>query len=197
MRQAIDGLTNSSFLGLGVFAVVILVGAPLLVLLIVRLVSGLRTYFKQRGTRLVKCPENQQHAAVELDAKRAATSAFFGSPYFRLSDCSRWPERKGCGQECLRQIELAPEECLVKKIVSRWYEGKKCVYCGKVIQAVDWVGHKPALMNSEKKTIYWDSFPPEKLPDVFSSYDPVCWDCHITETFRREHPEMVVDRPWH
>ena len=24
---------------------------------------------------------------------------------------------------------------------------------------------------------------------------PVCWNCHIAESFRREHPELVVDRP--
>jgi hypothetical protein len=27
-------------------------------------------------------------------------------PHLRLSECSRWPERQGCGQECLSQIEV-------------------------------------------------------------------------------------------
>jgi hypothetical protein len=175
------------------YSLAALVGA----FIIVSSAHSIKTYFNMRGKRLVRCPENQQHAAVELDAKGAARQAFLGSPYFRLSDCSRWPKREGCGQECLRQIELAPEECLVKNYAARWYEGKKCAYCGKVIEKVDWLGHTPALLNPQKQTVYWDKIPPEKLGDVFSTYAPVCWDCHITETFRREHPELVVDRPSH
>jgi hypothetical protein len=180
-------------LSLVLYAVAALVAA----FVIVSLAHSWRTYFKLRGKRLITCPENRQHAAVELDAAGAARQSFFGSAYFRLSDCSRWPEREGCGQECLQQIEAAPEECLVKNFAARWYEGKKCAYCGKVIGEVDWLGHKPALVNPEKQTVYWDSIPPEKLPEVFSTYAPVCWDCHITETFRRAHPELVVDRPSH
>jgi hypothetical protein len=26
---------------------------------------------------------------------------------------------------------------------------------------------------------------------------PVCWSCHMSETFRRAHPELVVERPAH
>lgn len=162
--------------------------------LLVRLVTSLRSYFKLRGKRLVTCPETNRPAAVAIDAQRAAREPIVGSPHLRLSECSRWPERQCCGQECLRQIELAPEDCLVRNIVTRWYEGKKCAYCGRLIHEVEWLGHKPALMNAEQKTVYWDSVPAEKLPEVFASYAPVCWDCHITETFRREHPELVVDR---
>lgn len=183
----------SSTVSFIIYAVAALIAA----FLVVGLVHSLQTYFRLRGKRLIVCPENRQPAAVNLDAARSARKAFFGSPYFRLSDCTRWPERAGCGQECLKQIELAPEECLVKNFAARWYEGKKCAYCGKPIEQVDWMGHKPALMNQEKKTVFWDEIPPEKLPEVFDNYAPVCWDCHITETFRREHPEMVVDRPAH
>jgi hypothetical protein len=44
-------------------------------------------------------------------------------------------------------------------------------------------------------TVSWDDVPPEKLADVFQTYQPVCWSCHIAETFRRDHPELVTDRP--
>ena len=184
-------------MGFPVRLVLYSLAALVVVLFVVRLVLGWRAYAKFRGKRLVRCPENNCHAAVELDATGAAGEAFWGSPTFHLSECSRWPERQRCGQECLRQIELAPEECLVRNIVTRWYEGKKCAYCGKPIHEVEWQGHKPALMNPEKQTVYWDSIPAEQLPGVFATYAPVCWDCHITETFRREHPELVVDRSAH
>ena len=160
------------------------------------LFRSLRTYFKLRGKRLVTCPETQKAAAVDLDAVHLARDAAFGTPHFRLSECSRWPERQGCGQECLKQIEAAPEGCLVRRIVANWYAGKTCVICGKPVDVAEqWVGHVPALLNPEKETIYWDKIAPERLPEVFQTHSPVCWSCHVTETFRRVHPDLVVDRP--
>ena len=164
---------------------------------LVRLGVSLYSYMKVRGKRLVTCPETGKCAAVEVNAGKAAREAFFTTPEFRLSACSRWPLKAGCGQECLRQIELAPEECLVRNYVLRWYEGKKCALCGKVIREAEWLGHKPGLMTPEKRTVYWDSIAPEKLPEVFMTHAPICWDCHITETVRHDHPERIVDRPWH
>ena len=176
-------------------------GASAYILGVLVLVAGyfafrtLRSYFKLRGKRLITCPETKQPAAVELDASHLARQAAWSTPHLRLSECSRWPERQGCGQECLRQIEAAPEGCLVRTIVTHWYEGKKCAYCDRVIHEVEWLGHKPALMDPERKTVCWDHVPAEKLPEIFLTHAPVCWDCHIAETFRREHPELVTDRP--
>ena len=115
-------------MSLPVSIVVYSLAALIVVFLAVRFVISMRSYLKQRGKRLIVCPETRKHAAVDLDATRAAEKAFVGSKHFRLKDCSRWPERADCGQECLQQIELAPEECLVKNFVARWYEGKKCAY---------------------------------------------------------------------
>jgi hypothetical protein len=160
------------------------------------LFRGLRSYFRLRGKRLITCPENQKSAAVELDAVHLARDAVFGTPHLRLSECSRWPERQGCGQECLKQIEAAPEGCLVRRIVADWYTGKTCAFCGKSVAASEeWIGHVPALLNPEKKTVYWDKIAPEQLPQVFQTHLPVCWSCHVAETFRREHPDLIVDRP--
>lgn len=160
------------------------------------LFRGLHSYFKMRGKRLVTCPETRKPAAVDLDAKRLARGAVFGTPQLRLSECSRWPERHGCGQECLKQIEAGPEGCLIRHLVADWYAGKTCAFCGKPVDvAEEWVGHVPALLNLEKRTVYWDKIAPEKLPEVFQTHSAVCWSCHIAETFRREHPDLIVDRP--
>jgi hypothetical protein len=178
------------------YGVVWIVVALLALALGYLLFRGLRTFFKLRGKRLVTCPENQKPAAVDLDASHLAKEAILGTPPLRLSECSRWPERQGCGQECLRQIEAAPEGCLVRRIVADWYVAKKCVLCGKAVDVKEeWIGHVPALLNPEKKTVYWDKLSPERLPEVFQTHLPVCWSCHIAETFRREHPDLVVDRP--
>jgi hypothetical protein len=44
--------------------------------------------------------------------------------------------------------------------------------------------------------VQWSEIPAEELPEVFETHLPVCWSCHIAETFRREYPKRVVDRPW-
>lgn len=161
---------------------------------IIRKLSG--AYFKFRGKRVVTCPETKETAAVEVDAGHAALTGFSGKPDLRLQDCTRWPERQHCGQECLRQIEAAPEDCLVRMILTKWYEGKTCIYCGKPLGEIDWIQHKPCLMSPAKKTVEWKDVAPEKVPLVLQTYVPVCWNCHIAETFRREHPDLVTERDW-
>jgi hypothetical protein len=75
-----------------------------------RVIHGIRVYFRFRGTRLVTCPETQRAAVVGVAATSMGMHAILGEPCLRLSECSRWPMRGGCGQECLRQIEARPPE---------------------------------------------------------------------------------------
>jgi hypothetical protein len=157
--------------------------------------AGVPAFFSYRGTRVVRCPENLEVAAVAVDARHAAATAFRRQPELRLAACSRWPEKKGCGEECLRQIEAAPEDCLVRTMLVRWYAGKKCVYCGKAFSSIQWHDHKPALLGMDGRTVEWSQVLPERVPEELAHDRPVCWNCHIAETFRREHPDLVVDRP--
>ncbi|HSB12026.1 MAG TPA: hypothetical protein VLM38_21245 [Blastocatellia bacterium] len=153
-------------------------------------------FVRYRGKRLITCPETRKPAAVDVDATHAALTALTGHPDLRLKTCTRWPERQDCGQECLLQVELSPEDCLVRHILTSWYEGKHCVWCGRKFGAIQWSDHKPALLSEDGKSLEWQDVAPEKIPDVLATHFPVCWDCHITRTFCREHPEMVVDRSY-
>jgi hypothetical protein len=153
-------------------------------------------YLRFRGARVITCPETEKPAGVKVDVKFAALTAPFGKSRLRLNDCSRWPERRDCGQECLKQIESAPEECLVRNILTKWYHEKMCVLCHKPLGEINWLEHKPALMNADRRSVEWHEIRPEKLYDVLATHMPICWNCHIAETFRRECPELVVDRPW-
>jgi hypothetical protein len=155
----------------------------------------LRSYLDWRGTRVVTCPETKQFAAVEVDAPHAAVSQLFANPVLRLSDCSRWPERENCGQECLRQIEAAPAGCLVRAMLESWYADKSCVYCGKSLSHIDWLQHRPALRAPDGKTVEWWEIRAEEVPLALKTHQPVCWDCHIAQTFRRLFPDLVTDRP--
>jgi hypothetical protein len=171
------------------------VAAILVAAIYVVLKAAAGAYFRFRGTRLITCPETKRPAAVCVDAKHSAITAPFGKTDLRLSDCSRWPERRGCGQECLGQIALAPEECLVRTILIRWYRDKLCVFCRKPLDDVPWLEHKPGLLSPDGKTVEWHEVRPETLPEVLATHWPVCWNCHIAETFRHAFPELVVDRP--
>ncbi len=182
------------------FVVVIMVlAAILIVVLVPPLLTAVRTYWRMRGTRLVTCPETESTVAVEVDAARAARDAAARHPHVRLRDCTRWPERQDCPQGCVSQIEADPEGCMVWRIVQRWYEDKACVYCGRAIKADEWLDfwldHTPALLAADQETVKWTDLPPEALPDELRSGQPVCWSCHVAERFRRDHPELVTERP--
>lgn len=150
-----------------------------------------RRYFALRGARLVECPETKAPAAVAVHAARAAAGGRLS-----LSDCSRWPENHACGRECLAQIEKAPEDCLVRNVVARWYEGKDCAVCHKPLGEIDWLERRPGLVDGSGRARPWPDVPPERLPEALEQEQPICFDCYVAATFRREHPELVLDNPW-
>ena len=153
-------------------------------------------YIKMRGARVITCPDNQQPAAVAVDARHAAFTAAGGHEHLRLDSCSRWPEKAGCGQECLEHIATQPMDCLVKTQVSRWYADKVCAICGKALGAVDWASHEPALRAPDGRTLEWSDVKPEMMFSVMGTHAAICWDCHVAETFRRQRPDLVLDNPF-
>ncbi len=76
-----------------------LVGACLILLL--PALWGERIFHTYREGRTVNCPETQAPVSVRFNALRAAWSGLAGPPKLRLADCTRWPERADCGQECI------------------------------------------------------------------------------------------------
>lgn len=179
----------SATLFLTLLVVVLAVG-----LFVFRAIPGVRAYFNYRGRRLITCPETHRTEVVNVDAGEAAVGAFLSEPTLHLKQCSRWPEREDCGQECLQQIEADRKNCLVWNIVSNWYEGKSCVFCHKPFGTLHHLDHTAALLAPDHKTIEWTDVRAQQLPEVFATHRPVCWNCHVTETFRRVCPDLVVDR---
>lgn len=59
------------------------------------------TFLRLRPARRLQCPESGGNAEVGVDAGWAAFTAAFRHPLLRVSRCSLWPERRGCGQRCL------------------------------------------------------------------------------------------------
>lgn len=165
--------------------------ALIVVLLVLRLA---RTYFHMRGARVVTCPENQHKAGVELDARAAAFSGVLHAPALRLRSCTRWPEKQDCGQECLRQVAAAGEDCLLRNMLAAWYQGKSCALCDRPFGEIDWASRKPGLMTPEGSFTGWEQVDPGQIDEVLATHRPVCFACHVANAFAKEHPELIVDR---
>jgi hypothetical protein len=175
-----------------VLGVAALVGLGVLILHGRRVLGA---WLRYRGTRVVVCPENRETVAVEIDARYAAWSVPVGKPELRLEECTRWPEKAGCGQDCLSQIESAPEGCRLRAIVDGWYRSKPCVFCGRAFDEIRWHDRKPALRAPDGSLIDWMAFEPQQVMDILASCKAVCRDCYEAESFRVEHPGLVTDRP--
>lgn len=164
------------------------------------LVFGVRWLFgsvsKYRGSKIVTCPETGKPTAVEVDAVHAALTATVGPPDIRLNHCSRWPINEQCGQECLTDLDVAPDECLVSGVLMRWYRGKQCVYCSHPFSELQWLDHRPALQSPSGELVAWNEVPIDNIRNVMETHSPVCWNCYIAQMFRLEHPDLVVYRPW-
>ena len=154
-----------------------------------------RSSSKYRGSRIVTCPETRRPAIVEVDSVHASLTSTVGLADIRLEDCSRWPIKGQCGQECLMDLDVAPERCLVSGVLMRWYRDKNCVYCRKAFPELHWVDHRPALLTTNGDLLAWNAVKLDQLPKILETHAPVCWDCYIAQEFRLDHPELVVFRP--
>jgi hypothetical protein len=148
-----------------------------------------------RDTRIVTCPETARPAAVDLDLRYAIVGSIVGRPELRLRDCSRWPQRSGCGQTCLTEVEGSPVTCLVRTILQRWYDDRTCAYCRKAFGLIRWHDHKPGLRSLDGHLREWAEVPSATLPEVLLTHQAVCWNCMVAEGFRLRFPDLVVERP--
>ena len=170
-------------------------------LVVVAIYFGIRYFVRtsQRfgGERVIICPETGKQAMVEVDVKHAALTSLVGQTDLRLENCWRWPLREDCGQECLLQLDGASEECLVRSVLEKWYREKTCAFCKRPFDLIQVVDHKPALLNPEGVTVEWKQIPISGVNEAMASFLPVCWNCHIAQSFRREYADMVVERTVH
>jgi hypothetical protein len=79
---------------------------------------AVRTWRHFRGVRIVHCPHSNTLAAVTVDLGRAVTTAVWESADVRVASCTRWPERKECGQPCVAQIAASPAVTLARTVAA-------------------------------------------------------------------------------
>jgi len=144
------------------------------------------------GSRVIICPETQKQAMVEVDTTHAAFTSLIRQTDLRLESCWRWPMQENCGQECLLQLDIAPASCLVRSVLTKWYRGKKCAFCERPFDQIEAIDHKPALLNHEGVTVEWADIPIIAVSGAMATYLPVCWNCHIAQSFFSQPPDLVV-----
>jgi len=140
----------------------------------------LSAWIRFRNHFIVTCPADQKAAGVVADRAHAAWTAWRGTAELRLSGCTHWPEHAGCDQGCREQIERAPEDCLARTILAKWYADKCCVECGEPLGAAYWNASKPVLLTRERGLQTWDEVALDRLPATLDSAKPVCFECYVS-----------------
>jgi hypothetical protein len=68
--------------------------------------------------------------------------------------------------------------------------------CHTPLDTIDWFARRPGVIDAAGVARPWPDIAPEQLPAVLAAQQPICFDCYVATTFRREHPDLVVDNPW-
>ena len=79
-------------------------------------------------------------------------------------------------------------------IVRAWADGQHCVTCGRLVSEGRHATHHVALLDPSGVTREWVDIGADRLTLALATSLPVCWNCHLSATFRRLHPELVTDR---
>jgi hypothetical protein len=61
-------------------------------------------FCRLRGPHEVLCPDDEKPAVIQMRAWHGAMTSVVDGPEGRIRSCSRWPEKSGCDQGCLREI---------------------------------------------------------------------------------------------
>ncbi len=122
-----------------------------------------------------------------------ATVTIVGSTFFTLrwfTTASRPPVDVKPGQ-----AKINPHDAATTAKLRHFFEGKVCAGCNRPIPPVHLGDQRPGLLNPRtQEEIAWDDIPATNLSAMLESHAPICSHCLIVESFRRQHPELVVDR---
>jgi len=152
-----------------VFGLLLFLGGLSMVLLMPAL-WGREIYHQYRGSRAVICPETRKQVAVSFDALHAAVSGLSAKPDLHIADCTRWPKRSNCGQECLPEAMRAEPytagevDVQTKKIYhvpvllaafASWYLG--AVWHSHYLFRARWMSDIGLTPAQWKQMVLWDS----------------------------------------
>lgn len=94
-----------------------------------------------------------------------------------------------------RHAKSNPHDAATTAQLKHFFEGKECAACSRPIPPMRVGDLRPGLLNTEThEEIAWNDIPAADLSATLERHAPICSHCLITESFRRQHAELVVDR---
>ena len=98
-------------------------------------------------------------------------------------------------------VATAPAGTRTGDLLRAWFANKSCTICERPIPPIQRIEQHPGLMNPESPShdvVTWEQFArDERLPELLETHLPVCANCVMAETFRRQYPDLVIDRGEH
>jgi hypothetical protein len=82
----------------------------------------------------------------------------------------------------------------IDRQVVEWAKNRPCAMCGTRLRDAASSRHHLALLDPGGGTREWTAVAADALPLALATCLPVCWNCHIAQTFRLQHPELVTER---
>ncbi len=132
------------------------------------------SYFARRHT--IVCPESHASTGIEIDRTHRLRTLLRDTSELRVAACDRWPERQGCDEECLLQVDLKP--AVLERTLRKWYAGKSCGLCGRILTDSDWSQGRFSALDGNDKFVPPAALPLRDLPQQVGRYRPLCWPCH-------------------
>jgi len=86
----------------------VVISGILIGLTLVFAIPALRAYFTYRGNTAGNLSRKQARCSRPRFSDDSAATAFLGTNALRLDRCTRWPDHKNCGQECLNELRSIP-----------------------------------------------------------------------------------------
>ena len=94
-----------------------------------------------------------------------------------------------------KHVKSNPHDAATTAQLKQFFGGRQCASCTRPIPPVRAGELRPGLLNSiTHEAIAWDEIPAANLSTTLEGHVAICSACLISETFRRQHPELVVDR---
>ena len=154
---------------------------------------ALTTWRRLRGPRVVTCPETRRPAGITVDLGHAMATAVREAADVRVASCACWPERKGCEESCVPQIETGGDTTRPRALAARFFEHRSCAMCLRRIEPLAHGARQPGFLNPLTRTaVPWDEVPPQELPDAVASHRALCRDCTFAESSR---PSSLYTEP--
>lgn len=94
-----------------------------------------------------------------------------------------------------KRAKVNPHDAAMTAELKHFFAGKHCAACSRPIPPVHAGAMHPGLLNANTHdAIAWEDIPAANLSTTLESHVTICSSCLTAETFRRQYPELVVDR---